>query len=157
MRFICAFSLFFSALCCSAQVKLLTLNKLEQRINRGKDTTYIVNFWATWCGPCVEELPYFEKLNKENQNKPVKVILMSMDFKSKLEREVVPFVKKHQLSSEIYVLDEADQQAFIKRIDKKWSGAIPATWFINSNRKINAFYEKEFTYVDLTNTLISLK
>ena len=152
-----AFGLFFTALSCSAQVKFLTLDKLEQRINKGKDTTYVVNFWATWCGPCVEELPYFEKLNKEYQNKPIKVILMSMDFKSKLEREVIPFVKKHQLSSEIYVLDEADQQAFIKRIDRKWSGAIPATWFINSNRKINALYEKEFTYVDLTNTLIGLK
>ncbi|WP_461485203.1 TlpA disulfide reductase family protein, partial [Pedobacter sp.] len=47
------------------QVKLLTLNELEQRIAKGKDTTYVVNFWATWCGPCVEELPYFEKLSTE--------------------------------------------------------------------------------------------
>lgn len=67
----------------SAQVKLLTLNELEQRVANGKDTTYVVNFWATWCGPCVEELPYFERLNNENAKNPLKVILMSLDFKSK--------------------------------------------------------------------------
>ncbi len=157
MRYINTFILFLIAFSCNAQVKLLTLNELEQRIAKGKDTTYVVNFWATWCGPCVEELPYFEKLSKEFKSKPVKVILMSLDFKSKLQKEVVPFVKKHQLTTEVYVVNEADQQAFIDRVDKKWSGAIPATWFINTDKKIKTFYEKEFTYSSLTNTLINLK
>jgi thiol-disulfide isomerase/thioredoxin len=156
MRFIVTL-LFFGALNASAQVKLLTLDKLEQRIAKGQDTIYVVNFWATWCGPCVEELPYFEKLNHAYQDKPIKVILMSMDFKSKLEKEVIPFVKKHKLSSETYVLNEVDTQAAIKRIDRKWSGAIPATWFITRDRRVNTLVEKGFTYADLTNTLISLK
>ena len=157
MRQIIAISLFLASFTCSAQVKLLTLAKLEQRIASGKDTTYVVNFWATWCGPCLAELPYFEKLAKEYNTKPIKVILMSLDFKSKLEREVIPFVKKHKLASEVYVVNEVDQQAFQERVNKKWSGAIPATWFINSNKHINAFYEKEFTYSDLNNTLINLR
>lgn len=157
MRYINTLVLFLIAFSCSAQVKLLTLSELEQRIAKGKDTTFVVNFWATWCGPCVEELPNFEKLSKEFKSKPIKVILMSLDFKSKLQKEVIPFVKKHQLTTEVYVVNEADQHAFIKRVDKKWSGAIPATWFINSNKKIKAFYENEFTYSSLTNTLINLK
>lgn len=133
----------------NAQVKLLTLNELEQRVAKGKDTTYVVNFWATWCGPCVEELPYFEKLNSENAKKPLKVILMSLDFKSKLKTDVVPFVAKHKIASEVYVVNETDQQKFIDRVDKNWSGALPATLILNSDKKLRAFYEKAFTYDEL--------
>ena len=137
----------------NAQVKLLTLNELEQRVAQGKDTTYVVNFWATWCGPCVEELPYFERLNTENIKKPFKVILMSLDFKSKLQTDVVPFVAKHKLKSEVFVVNEMDQQKLIDRVDKEWSGSLPATLIINTEKKIRTFYEKAFTYEELTKTI----
>jgi len=133
----------------NAQVKLLTLNELEERVAKGKDTTYVVNFWATWCGPCVEELPFFERLSKEHANKPLKVILMSLDFKSKLQTEVEPFVTKHKIKSEVYLVNEADQQKFIDRVDKNWSGALPATLILNSAHRARAFYEKSFTYNEL--------
>lgn len=133
----------------NAQVKLLTLNELEQRLTNGKDTTYIVNFWATWCGPCVEELPHFEKLNNESLKKPLKVILMSLDFKSKLKTDVEPFVAKHKIKSEVFVVNETDQQKFIDRVDKNWSGALPATLILNNDKKVRAFYEKSFTYSEL--------
>ena len=116
-----------------------------------------INFWATWCGPCVEELPYFERINSESINKPIKVILVSLDFKSKLKTVVVPFITKNKLKAEVYVINEPDQQAFIEKIDKSWSGAIPATLFINTNKKVRSFYEKEFTYEELNKTLENLK
>lgn len=157
MKYLLALVLFFVVSATKAQVKLLTLNELEQRTAKGKDTTYVVNFWATWCGPCVEELPNFEKLNAQSQGKPLKVLLVSLDFKSKLQKEVVPFVQKNKIKSEVYVINEPDQQQFIERVDKKWSGALPATLFINSNRQIRTFYEQEFTYQELTKTLENLK
>lgn len=157
MRYILTLFVFFIVLNCNAQVKLLTLSDLEQRMDKGKDTTYVVNFWATWCGPCVEELPYFERLNSAYKKQPIKVILMSLDFKSKLQKEVIPFVKKYKLAAEVYVVNEANQQMFIEKVNSKWSGAIPATWFVNKMKKVNSFYEKEFTYDDLNNTLLNLK
>lgn len=141
----------------NAQVKLLTLSELEQRVAKGKDTTYVINFWATWCGPCVEELPYFERLTSENAKKPFKVILMSLDFKSKLKTDVEPFVAKHKLKSEVYVVNELDQQKFIDRVDKNWSGALPATLILNNDKKVRAFYEKAFTYDELVKTLENAK
>lgn len=139
----------------NAQVKLLTLDELDKRIARGKDTTYVINFWATWCSPCVAELPNFEKLHLANLETPVKILLVSLDFKSKLEKEVIPFVKQNNIKAEVLLLNERDQQRYIERIDKKWSGAIPATLFVN--KKIRRFYEKEFTESELKNTLLNLK
>lgn len=147
-------STFFVA---KSQVKLLTLNELETRVAKGADTTYVINFWATWCGPCVAELPSFEKVNKDSAGKPLKVILVSLDFKSKLNTAVIPFVAKNKLKSEVYVINEPDQQAFIDRVDKKWSGAIPATLFVNTNKKIRSFQEREFTYQELLETIENLK
>ncbi|MNX63188.1 TlpA disulfide reductase family protein [Pedobacter ghigonis] len=139
----------------SAQVRLLTLDELDKRIAAGKDTTYVVNFWATWCGPCVAELPNFEKLRVANLKKPVKVLLISVDFKSKLQKEVIPFVVKNQLKAEVFLLNETDQQKYIERVDPKWTGAIPATLFVK--QKTRRFYEQEFTEKQLKNTLLNLK
>lgn len=138
-----------------AQVKLLTLDDLDKRIAQGKDTTFVINFWATWCSPCVAELPNFEKLRLANLKKPFKILLVSLDFKSKLEKDVIPFVLKNKIKAEVFLLNEPDQQKFVERIDKKWSGAIPATLFIN--KKIRRFYEKEFTEAKLKSTLLNLK
>ena len=154
MKYILILCLFFSYAVAKSQVKLLTLNELEARVAKVKDTNYVVNFWATWCGPCVEELPSFEKLEAEFKNKPLKVILVSLDFKSKLKNIVIPFVLKNKLKSEVYIINEIDQQSFFNRVDKTWSGAIPATLFINTHKNISSLYQHPFaTYNDLTNQL----
>lgn len=96
------------------QVKLITVTALENRIKQGKDTIYVINFWATWCKPCVNELPKFEKFKAANQGKPVKVILVNTDLKSKLENDVMLFVKSYHLSGEIYLLNEAPSSYYEK-------------------------------------------
>ena len=133
--------------CFGQKVELLTVDGLQKRIEQGKDTTYVVNFWATWCAPCIKELPHFEKLQKEKKTDKLKVLLVSVDFKDRLEKSVKPFVKKRELENEIFLLDETDQQKYIDRIDKSWSGAIPATLFVKGDKR--KFIEKEFTYPTL--------
>ena len=147
--------LFLIFICISAQgsfaqeTKLLSLNQLEQRLSLGKDTVFVINFWATWCAPCVKEIPNFDKLQSFYQDKPLKVILISVDFKSKLEKVVAPFVKRNQIKSEVYVLNEQSEQDYIDRVSKQWSGSLPATLIINRQKGIRDFYEQEFTYEQL--------
>ncbi|CAA9197085.1 Thiol-disulfide oxidoreductase ResA [Flavobacterium bizetiae] len=131
----------------SQNVKLLNIDQLNERIKNGKDSTYVVNFWATWCAPCIKELPHFEKLNAEYKSEKLAVLLVSVDFKSKLKSAVIPFVKRKNMKSEVFLLNESSPQEYIDRIDKSWSGSIPATLFIKGDKK--TFIESEFTYEQL--------
>lgn len=144
------FSLLICILTSQAQkVELLKLDELYQRIDQGKDTTYVVNFWATWCAPCVKEIPYFDQLQSDFKQDKLKVLLVSVDFKSKLNSTVIPFVAKEKIKSQVYILNEKNQQDYIERVDPKWTGSIPATLFINKSKNIRSFFEKEFSYTEL--------
>ncbi|NBC09095.1 MAG: redoxin domain-containing protein [Bacteroidetes bacterium] len=104
-----------------------TFDEIAPLFEQDNDTTYVINFWATWCKPCVKELPYFEALNTSLQGQKAKVILVSLDFPKKVKSSLIPFVEKHQLQSEVLVLLDGKYNDWIDRVDPKWTGAIPAT------------------------------
>ena len=123
-------------------------------LQQKNDTTYIINFWATWCKPCIKELPAFEKINEQYSNQKVKVVLASLDFPDRIEKQVIPFMEKHNLQSEVVLLDDPDANSWIPKVSEKWSGAIPAT--IIYNQKERKFYERSFTYEELNTELTSI-
>lgn len=106
------------------------------------DTTYVINFWATWCKPCVEELPYFEKIVNEYKNEKIQVILVSLDFEKQLESKLLPFLKEQNLKSEVVVLADGNYNNWIDKVDPDWGGAIPAT--IIYNAKDRKFFGEQF-------------
>ncbi len=120
---------------------------LEKFLITNSDTTYVVNFWATWCAPCIKELPYFEQLNSTFSKQKVEVILVSLDFPKKYESHLKPFIKQNELKSKVIALNDTDSNFWIKKISKDWSGAIPATLIFNKNKR--QFYEQTFTYDEL--------
>lgn len=125
----------------------LSYAELEKRIATEKGTL-VVNFWATWCKPCVAELPAFERLEQEYKEKNVKVLLANLDFNSKVESLVVPFLKKKNLKSEVIHIMDTDPNSWINKIDESWSGAIPATVMFRNGKKY-FFKEGEMTYEEL--------
>lgn len=122
-------------------------NELEPLLKKKDSKTYVVNFWATWCAPCVKELPYFEDLNKNYASKNVEVILVSLDFPKKYKKQLKPFIQKHDLQSQVVALNDTDGNTWIPKIDKNWSGAIPATIIYNKDKR--QFYEQSFNYDEL--------
>ena len=133
------------------EVKRYNYNELAPLLNKKNDSVYVINFWATWCKPCVEELPAFEKLNQEYANEKVKVLLVSLDFPNQIDSRLKPYIQKNNLQSKIIVLDDVNEDVWIKAISEKWSGAIPATLIYN--KKSKQFYEQSFTYSALETEL----
>jgi thiol-disulfide isomerase/thioredoxin len=126
---------------------------LDTLLNRSTDTTYILNFWATWCRPCVAELPHFEQIQQDYARHKVRVLLVSMDFAKDIEDRVIPFVDKMKLKSTVWLLNEPDANSWIEQVDKSWSGALPATLIINSTRPKRVFFEKALDYETLAREL----
>ena len=128
-------------------VPVYKFDEFEPLLNKDDGVTYVVNFWATWCKPCIKELPYFETAAAKYADKNVKVLLVSMDFPRLLEKQVIPFIEKNGIKSPVVLLDDTGANEWIPKVDESWSGAIPATVIYNAKER--KFYERSFTLEDL--------
>ncbi|MEK6482340.1 TlpA disulfide reductase family protein [Catalinimonas sp. 4WD22] len=123
-----------------------SFEELEDRINaESKNQPLVVNFWATWCAPCIKELPHFESLRKDYQADEIKVLLVSLDMD---KDKALKFKEKKQLQSDVAYLDEVDFNQWIDKISPDWSGAIPATLMISPSGD-RSFHEGEFSKEEL--------
>jgi thiol-disulfide isomerase/thioredoxin len=151
--------IFFTTLSISAfsqNAKTIKLADLQSIINKKSDNIQVINFWATWCGPCIKELPLFEKLAADKRQ-DVKVTLVSMDLDLDPNPEkVYRFITRKNLQSEVLLLDEQDPDSWISKIEKDWSGSLPATIIINQKTGQRKFFGNELHDGDLENAIAEL-
>ncbi|HEX8038568.1 MAG TPA: TlpA disulfide reductase family protein [Chryseosolibacter sp.] len=122
---------FLLSTCLAQEAKTVRLADLQKLMNEKSEKIQVINFWATWCGPCVKELPVFEKLRAEGRP-DVKVTLVSLDLDlDPNPAKVYRFISKKNIQAQVLLLDEPDANSWISKIDKEWSGALPATILIN--------------------------
>lgn len=126
-------------------------NAFEPLLHKDDGNTYIINFWATWCQPCIEEMPHFEKVNAEQKENNVKVILVSLDMPNMWKSRLEPYVENKDIQSEVVILDDPKQNVWIPKVSEEWGGAIPATLIYNKDKR--SFYERGFTYEELNEEL----
>lgn len=135
--------------CVGQYPRLIKMPELLNRINHTSDTVLVLNFWATWCVPCVEELPSFFALEKQLEKQPVKFVYLSLDFKRELESKLKNFLVQRQITAEVLLLDEPDYDSWINLISEQWNGAIPATLVIDRKNKDRSFHEGILSYDEL--------
>lgn len=138
-----------------AQTKLQysSFNSLYGEIIEDKAHITVLNFWATWCKPCVAELPDFEKLNLDFHVKGVRVVLGNLDFHSKTDSLIPPFIIKKGLKSEVIHITDQDPNDWINQVDNSWSGTIPATAIYFKGKKV-WFVEGQTDYEILKSIII---
>lgn len=133
----------------SQSVETIKFSDLQDKILYTDAPLTVFNFWATWCKPCILEMPHFDNL--EAENKDIKVYFISLDFKQDFEK-VEKFLAKRNFKSEVFYLDEKDPDSYLRKVSPNWSGAIPATLFVTDLGK-TFFHEKAFSKEELQNTV----
>lgn len=123
-------------------LKAVQYEELESIVNMEDNILYVVNFWATWCKPCVDEMPDFMEVNElYKKNDKFKMILVSLDDVDVLNKDVANFIEKYHIKADVYLLDDIKRMnMWIPATDPSWSGAIPATVFIRNGEKLH-FHE----------------
>ena len=146
-------SIFFLSFSTKAQdlITFQNFEELNSYIQQNSEKPLVVNFWATWCAPCVKELPYFQKLHSENIN--VKVITVSLDFDKQVESKLKPFLKKKNYTFITTYMADKKFNNWISKVDENWSGSIPATWIINNGKGV--FVEQEFESFEELNQFVN--
>jgi thiol-disulfide isomerase/thioredoxin len=130
-------------------VSYIKIPELEKILNNPENKLFVVNLWATWCAPCVRELPGFEKAAKDYDPARVKFILVSLDFPSEVQKKLLPFLKKNNISLDVRVMTDMDYNSWIDKIDPGWQGNIPSTLFFNNKKKARYFHPGELTGPEL--------
>ena len=123
-------------------IEVVDFEGMYSKIDLSVDKTYVINFWATWCAPCVKELPYFEEVNNQSKDRNIEVILVSLDFPSQIESKLQPYLKKNKIKSKVILLDDSKMNTWVPKVSEQWDGGIPATLIVNSHNY--NFYPKPF-------------
>lgn len=137
------------------EIPVYDFEHLQPLLNKEDDKIRVINFWATWCKPCIAEIPYFEKLNENYRDENVEVVLVSLDFPDQVESRLIPFIKNNKLESEVVYLDDPHSNIWIPKVSESWSGAIPATLIYGNGKR--EFYEGSFTYEELEAEILKFK
>jgi thiol-disulfide isomerase/thioredoxin len=144
---LCFFFWLFTASLLSQTVETIDRKKLLSLISERNNRPLLLNIWATWCKPCVEEFPDIVRLS--NKVSDIDVAAISVNFPDEIEEKILPFVKEMNVPFKVYVADFADQDEFFSMFDKAWGGEIPATFIYSDNGTLKKFLRGKQSFAKL--------
>ena len=145
-----AIGLFF----CEAQtIPSWRINQVKNYYSKKSDSVYVINFWATFCKPCIAEIPYLQSVSRKYASQKVALLLVSLDLPAFYPGTVKKFADKNGITAPIVWLNESNADYFCPIVDKQWSGSMPATLFVNAATGYRKFIESEMTEVQFETEL----
>jgi len=127
---------------------LMDLGAIKRAV-RGRGRPVIVHFWASWCGPCLEELPTMERFARDMRARGLDLISLSLDDPARAGERVVRILSQTAPSLTRNIVSVDDPDAFIGAIDPRWEGAIPALFAYDSRGQLRGRLIGEATRRDL--------
>lgn len=128
--------------------QVILFPQMDSLLQESGKEILVVNFWATWCKPCVAELPSFDSLAASGRD-DLRFLFISLDFKSQLKSKLVPFLEQRKFPGPVFLLNEPDYNSWINRVDPRWQGSIPATLVLNKMTGKRVFHEGSVTSAEL--------
>lgn len=133
---------------CAQEIPKWKIADLQQFIATAQKPV-IINFWASWCKPCLEELPYFQKLAAKYAPDSVQLVLVNLDMAEAYPKKIKATASRFKLTAPVFFLDETDADVFCPVVDPTWSGAIPATLILHNRTGHRRFFEDQLSEKDL--------
>lgn len=90
------------------------------------DTTYLINFWATWCKPCLEELPLLQRVQRDNREQPLRIVLVSLDTERGAIQRIPAYLEQRGIDLPTVVLTDEGND-WKRALDEKWDGSLPTS------------------------------
>jgi thiol-disulfide isomerase/thioredoxin len=122
-----------------AQVEKMYYKEIAKELHKPGDKIKVVNLWATWCKPCVAELPYFDAYAQAHADE-IEMVLVSLDFPADQDSRLPAFLEKKGIKSRVIAVRDTDPNDWIPLVNPGWQGAIPATYIVDKKGKIVAFH-----------------
>lgn len=138
----------------SIRIAPATGREILQAVRESEAKAVLVNIWATWCQPCIEEFPELLRLHRQYGGKGVELILVSADFESEMPN-VIAFLAKQGVNFLTYIKSGNDME-FIDTLNPTWSGALPATFIYDAKGVLHNFWEGKTTYSELEQKILEV-
>ena len=137
------------------EVSEITIDEVNDIIKNREGRVLLINIWATWCVPCKEEFPDLIKIS-DKYGAQIELVGISIDYPDEVESKIIPFLNKLKPNFINYVNVENDIEKFINNLNLNWSGAIPATFFYDSDGKQFLFYEGKMSVKIIENVILKM-
>ena len=119
---------------------------IKQAIAKQEGHVVVLNFWATYCGPCCEEFPSLVKLHRSYSKRGLVVMAVSADMKRDLAAKVIPFLTRQKAYFPQFLQQTRDVDGFINAFDPTWQGDLPRTFIYDKHGRLAKVLKDEQTY-----------
>ncbi len=125
------------------EVTLATAEEIAQRLEAEKGKVVVVNFWATWCPPCVKEMPELVAFYEAHAGEELTFLSYTVDHPSTIGEAVMPFIEDQGLPFPVYVVNEPNPDPLMALLGGEFNGAVPATFVYNpEGEQVKAWFEE---------------
>lgn len=141
-----------ASLCFGQQIPSVKVTELAKTIRESKGPL-IVNFWATFCIPCMQEMPHFQQMAEKYKAQGVSILFVSLDLKGYYPDSIIKAVKKHNIFQPVAWLNETNADYFCPKIDSSWSGGMPSSLLVNNATNYHRFFEEQMSAEELESAI----